>query len=122
MVSPTLTTNEYVVLRGHTRTGASNSKFGAGAQYPARDGCVRLLERVRDSLGVNTYQFCQLIDYPIAMKETVYKWFSGKRRPSAFYVVRMTELLLLSSKGQLNLATFDPSTYWDSIGLGDYRV
>jgi len=61
-------------------------------------------------LEVTQYRLRLLLDIPAP--EQFAKVFKGDRRLSQRYFVRLTHLLQLKARGQLDIKTFNPQRYW----------
>ena len=65
--------------------------------YPRHSASELVLNHTLEVLRVSWYRLSKLLGLPFA--NDIYRWRSGQHRPSALYMTRLTQLLLMHNAG-----------------------
>ena len=106
-----ITTTE---MRRHLERINSSGPTRPNSLYPSPDVCAAEIKALTQALGVSKRHLAVMLNLP--QLHHVYQWYSGRRRPNTFYLLRIAHLLRLAAQGRLDIINFDGSTYWESRG------
>lgn len=102
-------------MMGFMVTTALRQPICRADHYPSRHASARELEAVRYELGVSRYFMAKLLGQP--HMQHMSDWTRGRRAMSAKYSLRLTHLYRQWRNDAIDLAYFDPDTYWEEVGL-----
>ena len=85
----------------------------------SRCGSASVMRGVAAHLRVTRYELVRLLGVPTS-NHNCYRWFDGSQRPGAGYSLRVSHLLLIQSRSDLDAweeLNADPAAYWHKVGL-----
>ena len=103
-------------MRKFTERVSRSGPTRSNALYPSADVCVTELKATLNALSVSKRRMARMLNLPIL--NDIHGWFSGRRRPGTFYMLRISHLMRLAAQGNLDIINFDGRTYWASVGMG----